>query len=132
MKKNLVILPLLLVLSCCSYASGQGGRGAPANSSRHIVYGDIKVDQAQAGMDKPLSLDFTLFNEYGNAISKQRVQTNGRYRFIDIPDGRYYIVIEYEGTELDRFTVDFSSQFKSDMQKDIELQARAVSEATKA
>ena len=43
-----------------------------------------------------------------------------------IPDGRYYIVIEYEGTELDRFIVDFSSQYKSDLQKDIELQARAV------
>lgn len=132
MQQRLAILPLLLILTFCSYALGQGGRGAPANSSRHIVYGDIKVDQTQAGTDKPLSLELTLFNEYGNAISRQRVQTNGRYRFIDIPDGRYYIVIEYEGTELDRFTIDFSSQFKSDVQKDIELQARAVSEATKA
>lgn len=125
------ILPLL-ILALFTCAFGQGGRGNPANTSRHIVYGDIKVDQSPGGNDKPLSLEFTLFNEYGNAISKQRVQTNGRYRFIDIPDGRYYIVIEYEGTELDRFTVDFSSQFKSDMQKDIELQARAVSEAAKA
>jgi tetratricopeptide (TPR) repeat protein len=60
------------------------------------------------------------------------VQSNGRYRFIDIPDGRYYIVIAYEGTELDRFSVDFSSQFKSDLQRDIELQSRVVSEAAKA
>jgi tetratricopeptide (TPR) repeat protein len=132
MQKRFVILPLLLVLTFCSHASSQGGRGTPANSSRHVIYGDIKVDQAQAGTDKPLSLDFTLFNEYGNAMSKQRVQTNGRYRFIDIPDGRYYIVIEYEGTELDRFMVDFSSPVKSDMQRDIELQARAVSEAARA
>jgi tetratricopeptide (TPR) repeat protein len=65
-------------------------------------------------------------------MSRQRVQSNGRYRFIDLPDGRYYIVVEYEGTELDRFTVDFSSQYKSDLQKDIELQARVVSEAAKA
>jgi tetratricopeptide (TPR) repeat protein len=78
------------------------------------VYGDIKVEQGQGGADKPISLDLTLFNEFGNSMARQRVQSNGRYRFIDIPDGRYYVVIEYEGTELDRFTVDLSSQLKSD------------------
>jgi len=128
------ILSLLLLFTFCNYALAQspGGRGAAASSTRHIVYGDIKVEQAAASADKPISLDITLFNEYGNAYARQRVQSNGRYRFIDIPDGRYYIVVEYEGAELDRFIVDFSSQFKSDMQRDIELQARAVSEAAKA
>ncbi|HJP95650.1 MAG TPA: tetratricopeptide repeat protein [Pyrinomonadaceae bacterium] len=132
MRIRLPILSLLLILTASSYAVCQGGRGAAASNSRHIVYGDIKVDQGQAGIDKPILLDLTLFNEYGNAISRQRVQSNGRYRFLDLQDGRYYIVIEYEGAELDRFTVDFSSQYKSDLQKDIELQARAVSEAAKA
>ncbi|HEY2961722.1 MAG TPA: tetratricopeptide repeat protein [Pyrinomonadaceae bacterium] len=132
MHTKFVLLSLLLVFTFCGYALGQGGRGAAASGARHMVYGDIKVDQGQAGSDKPISLDLTLFNEYGNAMSRQRVQSNGRYRFLDIPDGRYYIVIEYEGAELDRFTVDFSSQFKGDLQKDIELQARVVSEAAKA
>jgi len=123
---------LLLLFVIPNYALAQGGRGAAASSTRHIVYGDVKVEQAQAAGEKPISLDLTLFNEYGNAMARQRVQSNGRYRFIDIPDGRYYITIEYEGAELDRFTVDFSSQFKSDLQKDIELQARVLSEAAKA
>ena len=132
MQTKYASVSLLLVFLFCTHVAGQGGRGNPASGSRHIVYGDIKLAQAQSNVDKPISLDLTLFNEYGNAIARQRVQSNGRYRFIDIPDGRYYIVIEYEGTELDRFIVDFSSQHKSDMQKDIELQARAVTEATKA
>ena len=132
MQTRFVSLSLLLLFTFCNYALGQGGRGAAASSTRHIVYGDIKVDQGQAGADKPISLDLTLYNEFGNAMSRQRVQSNGRYRFIDLPDGRYYIVIEYEGAELDRFIVDFSSQYKSDLQKDIELQARALSDATKA
>jgi tetratricopeptide (TPR) repeat protein len=132
MPKRLVILSLLLLFTLFSHALGQGGRGAAASSARHTVYGDIKVEQGQGGADKPISLDLTLFNEFGNSMARQRVQSNGRYRFIDIPDGRYYVVIEYEGTELDRFTVDFSSQFKSDLQKDIELQARVVTEAAKA
>ena len=132
MQMKFATLSLLLVFALSSYALGQGGRGAAPSGSRHIVYGDIKVDQSQPGADKPISLDIILYNEFSNAMSRQRVQSNGRYRFIDLPDGRYYIVVEYEGAELDRFVVDFSSQYKSDMQKDIELQARVLSEATKA
>ena len=132
MHTRLPILLLLLFVSS-TYTLAQGGRGTAASNTRHIVYGDVKVEQTDAAAgQKPISLDLTLFNEFGNAMSRQRVQSNGRYRFIDIPDGRYYIVIEYEGTELDRFIVDFSSEFKTDMQKDIELQARALSNAAKA
>lgn len=132
MRTKSAVFSLLLVFICSTYAAAQGGRGASSSSARHIVYGDIKVDQGQAGAAKPISLDVTLFNEYGNAFARQRVQSNGRYRFIDIPDGRYYIVVEYEGTELDRFTVDFSSPFKTDLQRDVELRANVVSEAAKA
>jgi hypothetical protein len=99
MQMKFAILSLLLVFTFPSYASAQGGRGAAPSSSRHIVYGDIKIDQSQPGADKPISLDLILYNEFGNAMSRQRVQSNGRYRFIDLPDGRYYIVVEYEGAE---------------------------------
>ena len=132
MHMRFAILSLLLLFPVYNYAQSPGGRGAAASNTRHIVYGDVKVQQGEGGSDKPISLEITLFNEYGNQFAKQRVQSNGRYRFIDIPDGRYYITVEYEGAELDRFIVDFSSQFKSDMQRDIELQARVVSEAAKA
>ena len=131
MHGKLAILVLLLLFTFSNYAQSPGGRGAAASSTRHIVYGDVKVQQGDAA-DKPISLEIILFNEYGNVFARQRIQSNGRYRFIDIPDGRYYIVVEYENAELDRFIVDFSSQFKSDMQRDIELQARSLSEATKA
>lgn len=120
------VVTLLLAIS----TAAQGGRGAIASTSRHIVYGDVKIEQGPD--DRPIMLDLLLYNEYGNQLARQRVQSNGRYRFIDIADGRYYIVIEYEGAELDRFTVDFTSQYKSDLQKDIELQARAVTAAVKA
>jgi tetratricopeptide (TPR) repeat protein len=132
MQTKYVSVSLLLVFLLCTHVAGQGERGNPASGTRHIVYGDVKVAQSQGGADKPITLELTLYNEYGNALARQRVQSNGRYRFIDIQDGRYYITIEYEGTELDRFIVDFSSQHKSDIQKDIELQAHAVTEAAKA
>jgi tetratricopeptide (TPR) repeat protein len=131
MYTRLGILSLLL-LTTFTYALAQGGHGAAASDTKHIVYGDVKVTQGAGAVDKPISLEIILFNEFGNQFARQRVQSNGRYRFIDIPDGRYYIVVEYEGQELDRFIVDFSSQYKSDMQHDIELQARVMAEAAKA
>ncbi|HJX93867.1 MAG TPA: tetratricopeptide repeat protein [Pyrinomonadaceae bacterium] len=131
-----VVIPLILTLAAAQATahgeSNQGGRGAAPSSSRHIIYGDVKVQQGQGGTEKPISLDLTLYTEYGNPVARQRVQSNGRYRFIDLQDGRYYVLIEYEGSELDRFTVDFSSQYKSDLQRDIELQANVVSAAAKA
>jgi tetratricopeptide (TPR) repeat protein len=132
MQRKYASVSLVLVFLFCTHVAGQGERGNPASGARHIVYGDVKIAQSPDGSDKPITLELTLFNEYGNALARQRVQSNGRYRFIDIQDGRYYITIEYEGTELDRFIVDFSSQHKSDIQKDIELQARSLTEATKA
>ena len=130
MLRRLAILSVLL-LTTFSYALAQGGRGAAGSDTKHIVYGDVKV-QGDSAADKPISLEIILFNEFGNPFARQRIQSDGRYRFIDIPDGRYYISVQYEDQELDRFIVDFSSPYKSDMQHDIELQARVVSNAAKA
>jgi tetratricopeptide (TPR) repeat protein len=128
LRKSVITLFVVFIVSLTCMAQG---RGTMSSNVKHMVFGDVKVQQAAGTADKPITLEISLFNEYGNQIAQQRVQSNGRYRFIDINDGRYYIVVAYEGVELDRFTVDFSSQYKSDLQKDIELQANSVSEAAK-
>lgn len=126
-----ISLTVLLVLLFVSLEV-QGQRGVtPRAGGTHYVYGDIKVNQGQAG-GKPISLDLILFNEYGNPISRQRVSSNGRYRFIDLAEGRYYIVVEFENNEVARINnIDFSSPLKTDLQQDIELQMRDLSGAVK-
>jgi tetratricopeptide (TPR) repeat protein len=131
MKRTTFSLFLILLLAASVAAQRQRGL-TPTSSGRHVVYGDIKIDESQASGGKPISLDLTLFNEYGNAISRQRVQSNGRYRFIDLADGRYYIVVEFENSEIARFNVDFSSPLKTDAQQDIEFQWRDLSGTAKA
>jgi tetratricopeptide (TPR) repeat protein len=122
-------LVLFIVLFAAMEAQGQ--RGIPARTGcTHTVYGDVKVNENQTG-GKPISLDLILFNQYGNPISRQRISSNGRYRFIDLADGRYYIVVEFESSEVARINVDFSSPVKTDSQQDIELQARDLSAAVK-
>jgi tetratricopeptide (TPR) repeat protein len=128
MKRISLSIVLVLLLAALEV---QGQRGVtPRAGGTHYVYGDIKVNQGQA-TGKPISLDLILFNEYGNAISRQRVSSNGRYRFIDLADGRYEIVVEFESNEITRIKVDFSSPLKTDVQQDIELQVRDLSGAVK-
>src|SRR5689334_2519075 len=128
--KNILLAMMMLTLLTPSIIA-QGGRGANVGSSgRHYVYGDIKVKETEGS--KPLTFDVILFNEYGNQQNQQRVQSNGRYRFNEMADGRYYIVVQYEGMEVDRFIVDFSSPLKTDTQHDVELEMRNVESAMKA
>jgi tetratricopeptide (TPR) repeat protein len=128
LSRSFITLFAILIVSLTCMAQG---RGTLTSNTKHMVFGDVKVQQAAGTPDRPIMLEITLFNEFGNQMAQQRVQSNGRYRFIDMNDGRYYIVVAYEGVELDRFTVDFSSQYKSDLQKDIELQTNSVSAAAK-
>jgi len=127
---KLSVLSVVLVFSIAASVAAQGGRGTPAG--HHIVYGNIKVDESQANGGKPISLDVILLNEFGNALARQRVSSNGRYRFIDLADGRYIVVVEFENSELTRVSVDFSSPIKTDLQHDIELEWRDLSGAAKA
>jgi tetratricopeptide (TPR) repeat protein len=123
----------VLIIFLLGVVEAQGQRGTVMRTGgNHVVYGDIKVNESQASGGKPISFDVILFNEFGNLISRQRVQSNGRYRFIDLADGRYYIVIEFESSELTRVNVDFSSPVKTDSQQDIEFQWRDLAGGARA
>ena len=122
---------VILLLLWTVLTAAQGGKGG-ATAGSHILWGDVRIDQNEPIGGKPVAIDVILFNEYGNTISRQRVSGNGRYRFINLADGRYYVVVEFENTEVTRFNIDFSSPVKPDQQQDIELQSANLSAAAKA
>ena len=63
---------------------------------------------------------------------RQTVPANGRYRFLDLRNGRYELVVEYENKEVARVTVSVNSPFKTDFRQDVELQWRGGSTTSKA
>jgi len=60
------------------------------------------------------------------------VQSNTRYRFVNLTDGRYQIVVEVENSEVARLPVSLSSPFKREIHQDIEFQWRESSNAARA
>ena len=118
-----ITLTILVLFSLIAAKDAQCQRGAARTGGNNIVFGDIKVREEPSTAAAPISLDVLLYTESGSLVSRQRVLSNGRYRFMNLTDGRYQVVVEVENNEVARFTVDFSSPLKAEMRQDIELQS---------
>ena len=93
-----------------------------AQSGGHVLIGDIKVDESNAGDSTIATFQVLLYNESGGLIMRQTVSSNGRYRFMDLRNGRYEVAVEYETREIARVLVTVQSPFRTDFRRDIELQ----------
>ena len=98
-----------------------------AQTGGHTLFGDIKVDETETNGSKPASFQVVLYSEGGNLLMRQTVPSNGRYRFLDLRNGRYEVVVEFENVEVARVFVSVNSPFKTDFRKDIEFHWRKES-----
>jgi tetratricopeptide (TPR) repeat protein len=117
-RKALLILCVALLLGAASAARAQLGGG-------HTLYGDLKVDESKASGLKPLAFDLLLYTEGGTLVTRQSVASGGRFRFINLRDGRYEIVVEVEHMEVARIRqISVISPFKNDFRQDISMEWR--------
>lgn len=122
----LTAVGVLVAVLCANVdVSGQddvfGVRGG-----EHTLFGDLKVDESQAEGMMPQVFHLVLMRRGGGVVlARQSVSNNGRYRFTNIANGEYEIVIEVDGTEVLRVPVHIHERFKTDVRRDIELQWRA-------
>lgn len=112
----ILLLAIFVVTSPAHSALAQGGK--------HVLYGDVKVDESKAAGAKPLSYDLILY--LGSIIiHRQSVSSEGRYRFIDLTNGYYDLVVELEGSEIARMRVEINSpRINTDFRQDISLEWR--------
>src|SRR5262245_12877170 len=96
--------------------------GVYAQTGGHVLFGDIKVDESKATGSAMATFQVMLYSESGSLLMRQTVSSNGRYRFLDLRNGRYDLVVEFENREIARVTVTIQSPFKTDFRQDIELQ----------
>ena len=99
-------------------ASSQSGSG-------HTVFGDFKVDESQSNGDKSRTFQVVLYNLIGNVVERQTVANNGRYRFFNVANGEYAIVVEFEGAEVARLPLRLNFSHEGDVRQDIALEWKA-------
>lgn len=111
-------------------ARNPGGTSTSGTKSGFLLYGDIKVDESVLTKDKPLILDIILYTKGMQLVNRQRINPNGRYRFSDVFDGDYWLVVESDGTEVARDSIFISKQMSLDVQHDIHLELRSTAGRT--
>src|SRR5215216_4036653 len=90
----------------------------------HTLFGDLKVDETNVEEVVPLSFDILLYSEGGTLLGRETITNNSRYRFLNVANGRYDVVLEVEGAEVARVRVWVQSAFKTDFRQDIHLEWR--------
>ena len=92
----------------------------------HTLYGDIKIE-TEPGKEsqKPLSLEIQLYIINGTLIDRTTVTSNGRYRFMDLANGEYDVVVVSENVEVARIRVRVQAVYKNDFRQDIVLEAKS-------
>jgi Tfp pilus assembly protein PilF len=95
----------------------------------HTLYGDLRIDANAAAGQQPLTLTVSLVTISGgglygpnSVIGRQQVPPNGRYQFLDVPNGEYELVIERESVEVGRMRMMIQERRFTDIRRDITLQ----------
>ena len=108
------ILSFVLIILCCQVISAQ----------TTTLYGDFKVADVKGdSVAKPLTYDLILYTDGGVIAARQTVSNGGRYRFMNLPSGVYFIAVELENTEITRIRVELlRSIYKAEFRQDVELE----------
>jgi Flp pilus assembly protein TadD len=116
-----------LLLASLLFACVPAFSRAVVQGGDHTLWGDLKIDESKAEGLKPIAFDIVLYTDNGNLIGRQTVSNHGRYRFMNLPNGNYDLVVEVDGDEVARMRVRIvgSGAMKSDYQQDIEMEWRA-------
>jgi tetratricopeptide (TPR) repeat protein len=110
------LLVLLTSLSLCDSAVAQG-RG-------NILFGDFKVEGGSSGELKPDLFYIILSAIEAQIVQRQPVSNGGRYRFNDVPNGQYDLIVEVEGQEVVRMRIVINELRRTDVRRDIALEWR--------
>jgi tetratricopeptide (TPR) repeat protein len=117
MKRRFVFLPISIL-----FALAAGSVGLTQRGGGHVLFGDFKVDERRVGGLKPQVFQISLCRLAGNPIYHQTVSNNGRYRFLDVLNGEYDLVVEMEGQEVARIHILLNELIKTDIRRDIYLE----------
>lgn len=106
-----------------------GRDGLPLGSSRHTLYGDLKVE----GLDQTaVTRTFSVLLEKagGQVFGRVPLPPGGRYRFNDVPNGEYLLVVELENDQVYREQFILYEGRATEIRKDIELLWQSGQEVT--
>lgn len=120
MLRVVVSVIAILAFSAATFAQDRksqlGIGGGP-----YILFGDISVDEGGDKQPKPLMYEIVLNNLGGTPADRQYVSSGGRYQFINLAAGQYYLLVLLDHEEIARMRVEIVSGGAERVRQDIEL-----------
>ena len=124
--KQIILLTLAIICVTVFGGFASAQRVTSTTSSRgFILTGDIRVDESKATEPGPAVLDIILYTSGNQVFARQRVTPNGRYKFLDVFAGEYYLAIEFENKEIARASVFISATSPVEIKQDLSLEWRS-------
>jgi len=120
-----IVIGVTLLTAATGLSSAQTSRSG-STTRGFLLYGDIKIDDSELATRKPMILDLILYTKGMQVTARQRINPGGRYRFNDIFDGDYWLVVESDGVEISRDSIFISKSMTMDIKHDINLSLRPV------
>lgn len=119
-KRNLLSACLLVVLICFG-SNVAFAQGDPMGKmlGKFIIFGDLTVTGAPE--EKPLNFTVMLVFRRGAILQRQTVGSKGRYQFINVEEGDYELVVEFENNEIWRTQVKLNGM-ESRFRQNIDLE----------
>ena len=113
--RRLAVILSALVLA--GPALAQAGSG-------NILFGDFKVEGDRADTTRPQGFLIILYSSSGQVVGRQQIMSGGRYRFDNVPNGEYDLVVELERSEVTRTRFLVHEIRRTDIRRDINLEWR--------
>lgn len=128
----LLVLGITLALEGVVFAQAQNS-SMPGSGTRRAftLFGDLKVDESQAGTaNTNVIFDVILYTRGNEIFQRQRVGNNGRYRFNNVFNGDYYLAVELDSVEIARMPVLISQNAVEQIRQDLEFRWKAPARAS--
>lgn len=123
LRASLVLVVTTILTPTMVLAQG-GTFSQPGAGTRRgfTLYGDLRVDESQAGAQQRSSLyEIILYSRGNDVIARQRVGNGNRYRFDNIFNGDYYLAVEFENAEIARMPIMIAPNTSQDVRQDLEF-----------
>ena len=124
MKRTILIVALTLALQMIALAQLPSNTSQPGAGTRRgfTLYGDLKVDESQAGdANTNVTFDVILYTRGNEVFARQRVGNGGRYRFINVFNGDYYLAVELDNLEIARLPLLIPANAVEYIRQDLEF-----------
>lgn len=122
-RSSVFVAGLILMLELVALAQAPAPSRPGAGSRRNFtLYGDVKVDASQVSDEKTdRTYDIILYTRGNEVVARQRTGNGGRYQFVNLGNGDYYLAVELDGSEIARVPLNISVNSVEHIKQDLEF-----------